>query len=79
MKASRFTDGQILAILKKESGISVPNLCREHGMSSASFYRWRANRSRDTSIREKSRVDSKTTLLDCFVAGAVGFRPALNC
>jgi putative transposase len=43
MKASRFTDGQILAILKQnESGISVPDLCREHGMSSATFYKWRA-------------------------------------
>ena len=43
MKASRFTDGQILAILKQnESGISVADLCREHGMSSATFYKWRA-------------------------------------
>ena len=43
MKVSRFTDNQILVILKQnESGISVPNLCREHGMGSASFNRWRA-------------------------------------
>lgn len=43
MKKSRFTDSQILAILKQaESGISVPDLCREHGMSSAAFYKWRA-------------------------------------
>ena len=43
MKRSRFTDSQILAILKQaENGISVPELCREHGMSSAAFYRWRA-------------------------------------
>jgi len=43
MKKSRFTDSQILAILKQaESGIPVPDLCREHGMSSATFYRWRA-------------------------------------
>jgi len=39
MKKSRFSDHQILAILKQaESGIPVPALCREHGMSSASFY-----------------------------------------
>lgn len=38
-----FTDNQILAILKQaETGTPVPQLCREHGMSSASFYRWRA-------------------------------------
>lgn len=43
MKKSRFTDSQILAILKQaESGVPVPDLCREHGMSSASFYKWRA-------------------------------------
>lgn len=43
MKKSRFSDSQILAILKQaESGVAVPELCREHGMSSASFYKWRA-------------------------------------
>ena len=43
MKKSRFSDAQILAILKQaESGVPVPELCREHGMSSASFYKWRA-------------------------------------
>ena len=43
MKKSRFTDSQILAILKQaETGIPVPELCREHGMSSATFYKWRA-------------------------------------
>jgi len=43
MKKSRFSDSQILAILRQaESGVPVPELCREHGMSSASFYKWRA-------------------------------------
>jgi putative transposase len=43
MKTSRFSDSQILAILNQaESGVPVPELCREHGMSSASFYKWRA-------------------------------------
>jgi putative transposase len=43
MKKSRFSDSRILAILKQaESGVPVPELCREHGMSSASFYKWRA-------------------------------------
>ena len=42
MKKSRFSDSQILAIFKQaESGVPVPELCREHGMSSASFYKWR--------------------------------------
>ena len=43
MKKSRFTDSQILAILKQaENGVPVPELCRQHGMSSASFYKWRS-------------------------------------
>lgn len=43
MKTSRFTDSQIISILKQaESGTPVPELCREHGMSSATFYKWRA-------------------------------------
>jgi len=43
MKKSRFSDSQIMAILKQaEAGTPVPELCREHGMSSATFYKWRA-------------------------------------
>ena len=42
MKKSRFTDSQILSVLKQaENGVPVPELCREHGMSSATFYKWR--------------------------------------
>ena len=43
MRKSRYSDNQILAILKQnEQGVSVNDLCREHGMSSAQFYKWRA-------------------------------------
>jgi putative transposase len=42
MKKSRFTDSQIIAILKQaEAGTPAPELCREHGISSATFYKWR--------------------------------------
>lgn len=43
MKKSRKTESQIMEILKQaESGVPVPDLCREHSMSTASFYKWRA-------------------------------------
>lgn len=43
MKTSRFAESQIIAILKQaEAGAPVPELCREHGMSSATFYKWRS-------------------------------------
>ena len=43
MKTTRFSDNQIMQILKlAEAGTPVPTLCREHGMSSATFYKWRA-------------------------------------
>ena len=43
MKTSRFSDSQILAILKQaENGIPVTELCCGHSMSSAAFYKWRA-------------------------------------
>ena len=43
MKKSRFSDSQILSVLKQaEGGIPVPQLCREHNISSATFYKWRS-------------------------------------
>jgi putative transposase len=43
MKTSRYTEPQILAILRQaEGGMPVAELCRAHGMSNASFYKWRA-------------------------------------
>ena len=43
MKKSRFTDSQIMDALKRvEAGLSVPEVCRELGISAATFYKWRA-------------------------------------
>ena len=43
MKRSRFTDSQILSVLRQaEAGTAVPGLCREHGISTATFYKWRS-------------------------------------
>ena len=42
MKKSRFTDEQIIGFLKQaESGVAVKDLCRKHGFSDATFYKWR--------------------------------------
>ena len=43
MKRSKFSDSQIIDAVKRvESGIGVPDICRELGVSSATFYKWRA-------------------------------------
>jgi len=43
MKATRFTESQIVAILKQQdSGQTVNQITREHGISEATFYNWRA-------------------------------------
>jgi len=43
MKTSRLTDSQIIAILKQaEAGSPIPELCREQGISNATFYKWPA-------------------------------------
>ena len=43
MRKSRFTDSQILAMLKQnEDGAAVSDICREHSVSQAQFYKWRS-------------------------------------
>jgi putative transposase len=43
MKKSRYTEEQIIVILKQhEAGVKTADLCREHGISEATFYNWKA-------------------------------------
>ena len=66
MKRSRFSEEQIIGILKEqEAGVSVAELCREHGMSDASFYKWKARYGGlevSEARRLKSREDENTRL-----------------
>jgi len=55
MKRKRFSDEQIIGILKEhEAGVSVADLCRKHGVSDASTYKWKANTVAWTCRRRKS-------------------------
>ena len=43
MKTSRFTEAQIMGVLRQaEGGLPVADICREHGISIATFYKWRS-------------------------------------
>lgn len=43
MKRSRFTEEQIIGVLKEhQAGVSAADLCRKHGISDATFYNWRS-------------------------------------
>ncbi len=56
MKTSRFSNSQILAILSQASnGVPLTELCREHGMSSAALYKWRARYGVDASMMARMK------------------------
>ena len=43
MKTSKFSESQIVSILKQQdAGVKVADICREHGISLATFYKWRS-------------------------------------
>jgi putative transposase len=72
MKKAHFSDSQILAILKQaENGVPIPELCREHGMSNSSFYKWRSkyggmDASLMARMKELEGETISSCLLDCF-------------
>ena len=65
MKTTKRSDSEIMGILKEaQSGVPVPDLCRTHGISSATFYKWRAkyggmDTSMITRLKELERENSR--------------------
>jgi len=57
MKKSKFSESQIFNMLKQaESGVAVVDMCREHGVSAATFYKWKAKYGgMDTSMMKQMR------------------------
>jgi putative transposase len=81
MKTSRFTDSQIPAILKQaESGLPVSELCREHGMSSTTFYKWRTKYGgMDTTfIRIRQGWLFLAVMIDLFSRSVIGWSMGKN-
>ncbi len=75
MKTSKFTDSQIMSILKQaESGTPVATLCREHGMSNATFYKWRAKYGgMDTSLMARLKeLEAENTRLTLYTTNFIG-------
>jgi len=57
MRKSRFSEDQIIGILKeRQAGIPVADLCRKHGISDATFYTWRTNGGMEVSDARKMKV-----------------------
>ncbi|EJU14353.1 hypothetical protein LH128_04134 [Sphingomonas sp. LH128] len=58
MKRSRFSEEQIIAVLKEqEAGMATADVCRRHGVSSATFYKWKAKYG-DLEVSEARRLRS---------------------
>lgn len=81
MKRKRYSEEQIIGILREaEAGVPVADLCRKHGMSDASFYKWRSkNGGMDVSDAKKLRqLESENAKLKQLLADAMLDKAALE-
>jgi len=78
---SRFTDEQIIGFLKQaESGVAVKDLCRKHGFSDATFYKWRGRFGgmEATDARRLKELESENAKLKKLLAEAMLDNEALK-
>ena len=81
MKRKRYSEEQIIGILREaEAGVPVADLCRKHGMSDASFYKWRSKYGgMDVSDARKLRqLESENARLKRLLADAMLDKAALE-
>jgi putative transposase len=79
VKKSRFTEEQIIAILREqEAGMKTADLCRKHGISSPTFYAWKAkyggmdvSQARKLKVLEDENARLKRLLADAMLDNAV--------
>ena len=73
MKRSRFTEEQIIGILREqEAGVATAEVCRRHGVSSATFYKWKAKfGGMDVSEARLKALEDENTKLKRMLADAM--------
>ena len=81
MKKKRFTEEQIIAVLKEsEAGAATKELCRKHGISEPTFYNWKAKYAEMTvsEARRLKELESENTKLKKLLAEAELDKAALK-
>ena len=79
MKKTRFSEEQIIAVLREqEGGMKTADVCRKHGVSSATFYKWKAtyngmdvSQARKLKVLEDENARLKRLLADAMLDNAV--------
>lgn len=81
MKRSRFSEEQLIGILKEhEAGASIADLCRKHGVSDASIYKWKAKFGglEASEAKQLKTLEDENTRLKRLVADAMLDNAALK-